>query len=107
MLYLCAVRLQSPGDALVDELTCYFNGDELPGPPDLARHLREEAAHSADRLAHRVGAARLGELAELLRVIRDDPRHQLIPTINSRTLIDWDEPSSWPLFQDFLGQVLS
>jgi hypothetical protein len=92
-----------PQDALLEELTAYYNADELPLFIDDG--LLQQGDHSARRLVHVLGD-RAPEAANLLRELAADPAHPLFERIGIQTMYDWNGDSeSWARFQQLAGHI--
>jgi hypothetical protein len=92
-----------PQAALLEELTAYYNADELPLFIDDG--LLEQGDQSAARLVHVLGD-RAPEAARLLRELAADPAHPLFERIGIQTMYDWNGDSeSWAKFTQLANHI--
>ena len=92
-----------PQAALLEELTAYYNADELPLFIDDG--LLQQGDHTVARLVHVLGD-RAPEAARLLRELAADPSNQLFERIAIQTMYDWNGDSeSWAKFQQLANHI--
>jgi hypothetical protein len=84
-------RVRSAWDAILGELTSYYNADGPNLTPDwtLTRPVAACAAESALRLRHALGHDRMPEIIALLRELAADRLHPLHAVIAIDTQVDW------------------
>lgn len=98
-----------PSEALWQEFASRYQLDELPAltAENLNGELRWRAWASSVRLRRMVSPQRLPEAIELLRAMREDPRHRLLQRIESSTMKIWsDEPEDWRAFQTVVDWIV-
>ncbi len=87
-----------PRRVLLEELTCYYNIDELPEA--LALGLVQQADSSAAHVVHVLGY-RAVDVVTILLGMSGDRDHALFDPLEAGTLIDWNhDETAWPLFQE-------
>jgi AraC-like DNA-binding protein len=88
-------------EILLDELGCYYLGDEIASVgSDFVPTIPRRAATSVARMSRHAGADGRAPLVELLNALRDDRQHRLHSRIAETTLIGWtDDDDAWRSFQ--------
>lgn len=99
----------SPHQAIENEFSCHYLGDELPPVQSDAfrTFLPQRAWASAARLRHAVGYGRVDELISIQESMKATPNGTLMGEITHATLIGWvDEPKDWAVFQNLIDQLI-
>lgn len=102
-------QISTPHQALENEFSCYYLGDELPPlQSDAFRSsLPQRTWASAIRLRQAVGDDNIGELINTLESLKESPDGALMGEITTATLIGWaDDPKDWAVFQNLINQII-
>jgi hypothetical protein len=100
----------TPEKILLDELSCWYHGDELldVGGEEFAAEIPARAADSVANMAKAAGPGGLPEVIALLGALRDDRKHPLHEKIGDQTLIWWnDSDASWKAFQTLADAMIA
>lgn len=102
-------QFQSPQEALDQEFSCYYNGDEIGfvRSESFCATLPQRAWASARRLRHAVGENRLPELIDVLESLKAEPHGPLMCKLMEGSLTWWtDDPQDWAVFQALVDQII-
>ena len=100
---------KSPQEALDDEFSCHYNGDEISVRSESFRAtLYQRAWASARRLRHAVGENNLPELINVLASLKAEPYGTLMSNLMEGSLTWWaDDPQDWAVFKDLVEQIIT
>ncbi len=100
------VEKKTADEIILNEFDCYYQADEMPSwGAEFPAYLADRAVDSAQRVIWDAGREGALGVAELLRFLAHDRDHPVLEQIVSETLIGWNDPDEWPVFQELAKRI--